>query len=59
LVRGGLASMQQPELNLQQLQAWLNISQIVVSMSIDSQSHFLQINLYSITNTSITQINPD
>jgi len=32
--------MQQPELNLQQLQAWLNISQIVVSMSIDSQSHF-------------------
>jgi len=51
--------MQQPELNLQQLQAWLNISQIVVSMSIDSQSHFLQINLYSITNTSITQINPD
>jgi hypothetical protein len=33
--------MQQPELNLQQLQAWLNISQIVVSMSIDSQSHFI------------------
>jgi len=25
---------------LQLLQAWLNISQIVVSMSIDSQSHF-------------------